>query len=911
MHRSIRILLAAVLAGLPVAAAVTFAQEGPAQTFTSADGSFSFDYPAGWIVITSDNILFANTPDAFEGGLSIQPGQVGGILFDPALLSNLMQGVSSPAGGDPVSVLSLIVSQYGINAPGDPVPVTLADHPAARLDLFAVDGMDGLVIVLDLGGGVYAGLLALSVTGEMPRFEPDLLAMLDSMTYRAAPNLLLASFDVPEGDVTALAVSPDGRWLASGSSSGTVRLWDTVSSSVSDPLTYHGDVVIDLAFSPDGTRLVSGSSDGSLAIWSVADSRLVMSLAGHTAGVNGVAFSPDGQRVISGSRDGTQITWDVATGQQVVSFSGYSDTTFYFSPDGTQVATVSLSPTTGYGDSVDVASVGDPYNDYAFIQVPTDWISDVAFSPDNRVIATADGDVQLWDAATGAAVATLSGGGAAEVEAVTFDDQGSLLAAGMGTQILIWDVNARQLKTALRGYQGSICCVVFSRSGTLLVSGDDKGTLKLWDLSSITGETQKVITIPDQWEYQEARDYTLMGRSYRVRFYFLFEPPVPVFIPVPVRVEGENEVPISDPDELTAVAYYAAWDLHQSGYFTIDWEHQAATWQDFANQYDPKLIGGVAQFFLIGGDLLLDTGLDLLLTQIFPQGAPTQLAALASKVNRINQVISIGNDLLKAIDTLFFTRLEDNDLRAVIQATIDLDPETKTTFSQQFDVMDYLKRGSSLAANSSKAFGYVVEGMDKITQEIPVYDVVEVTTDSGTEMFAEYAGETQVIKLNMASLVSLSTLVPKIAIHVGVESQMNDIEQTGQLFQCWLISNQYHATALVALANAIQADLNRMQQPDVTPAELMMLIGRSSRLTFDFYYVLYEMQYVSQSYLQQVDALRYGNLTVSEETLESAANNVSMTQDFLDHTVTSIHSIDHDFSYFVTLSYPDFAASKP
>ena len=76
--------------------------------------------------------------------------------------------------------------------------------------------------------------------------------------------------------------------------------------------TGHSRVVSSVAFSPDGRTALSGSTDGTLKLWEVATGKELRTLTGHLNTVNSVAFSPDGRTAVSGSDDQTLKLWQVA-----------------------------------------------------------------------------------------------------------------------------------------------------------------------------------------------------------------------------------------------------------------------------------------------------------------------------------------------------------------------------------------------------------------------------------------------------------------------------------------------------------------------------------------------------------------------------------------------------------------------
>jgi WD40 repeat protein len=122
--------------------------------------------------------------------------------------------------------------------------------------------------------------------------------------------------------VGQLAFSPDGRLLASVSPGEACKLWDVETGQVVRTFgTEGGSNEGRVAFSADGTRLAVATED-TIRLWDTETGRLIHTLPGHQGAVHDLAFHPDGRRLISGGMDRAVKLWDVETGQELLTLRG-------------------------------------------------------------------------------------------------------------------------------------------------------------------------------------------------------------------------------------------------------------------------------------------------------------------------------------------------------------------------------------------------------------------------------------------------------------------------------------------------------------------------------------------------------------------------------------------------------------
>ena len=328
-------------------------------------------------------------------------------------------------------------------------------------------------------GGIDIGVSTIDVSGNF--VECSAYFTLDETILR--DTYLRALEGNHEGWIKSIAFSPDGKKIATGTylpwtteDTGMLRLWNTDTGQHIRTLANNG-IYNGMAFSPDGNKIAGGLAK--LRLWNAWTGELLQTFE-HGHGFVSVAFSPDGKRILAGGL-GAAYLYATSSGKLIQTLNtqnGGRQTVVSFSPDGERIASINSD------DSVSTWNIDTGRRIQTFEDQKVKLVS---FSPNGKKIATvnvfAEPTVHLYNVNTGKLLQTLSQ--PVDIWSVAFSPDGKRIATGdnNGT-IRLWDTHTGQHLRTLRGHGNSIQVqsLAFSPDGAILASSDEAGKVLLWEI---------------------------------------------------------------------------------------------------------------------------------------------------------------------------------------------------------------------------------------------------------------------------------------------------------------------------------------------------------------------------------------------------------------------------------------------
>lgn len=396
------------------------------------------------------------------------------------------------SGIDGIYIWNILTGEVAVIAKGERMGTTVVAWSSNGTQLASVEGQN--IIIWDVGTKQRIQVLEGHMSHPRQLFWlSDGITLISSSVFDTVwlwdialgEKRHLERFD---GFLTCIAISPEGKYVASGTSSGRILIWDTVSGQLRFQLDANGDQVGSLAWSPDGHYLASIEMDnnGIALVWDIATSDLFLSLERHddnvadmawspdslhlvtVAGFTGyvwdtrsggehyrfetenpglpqyefdrVAWSPDGKYLATSTSNSAITIWDAANGQkQLVLAEAQADACcsqgIAWSPDSDRLAgTVLDYETVTYNFFIWNTSTGE-----TIMQIPDRSFSTIVWSPDGRYLLSPGRHFQIWDAWTGQIVSEISTEvGILPSADLAWSQDRTRLATMSASEIIIW-----------------------------------------------------------------------------------------------------------------------------------------------------------------------------------------------------------------------------------------------------------------------------------------------------------------------------------------------------------------------------------------------------------------------------------------------------------------------------------------
>jgi len=299
-----------------------------------------------------------------------------------------------------------------------------------------------------------------------------------------------AALRILEGNFYEIAITPDCRLAAGSEYEGAIWVWNLETGRLVSRLEQTGRAgsLSALAVSPDGSWAASGTRDGELRLWSIPDQRCALSVNGHQGAVTSIALAPDASWAITAGADSAVRFWDfrsqrlpveIHSGSRIRCTAAACDATMVVlgCEDGTIRA---LSVPEGQERRTMLGHEGP--------------VHCMAITPDGHRLLTGggrDGQVRLWDLRAGTSLLVLDGQSPGEqaerhIGAVGITPDGRLgISGGEDTLVRVWDLEVGRCLKTFSSHTDTIISVGIAADGTRAVSSTacDDPTIRVWDLA--------------------------------------------------------------------------------------------------------------------------------------------------------------------------------------------------------------------------------------------------------------------------------------------------------------------------------------------------------------------------------------------------------------------------------------------
>lgn len=286
----------------------------------------------------------------------------------------------------------------------------------------------------------------------------------------------LASLSRHDGPIRVLVISIDGQLLLSASHDGTIKVWDLRTGQELRTLRGHKHWVCGMAL--DAQHIISGAQDRTLKLWNRTQETPLATYRGHALGIIACAITPDGRFAVTGSADGTLKIWDLRQKPAEREHAGHDGRVICcaLTADEQRAISGGIDGTLRIWD----LTTGD---ELAILEGHTDTIHGCVISRDGQraITASRDHTLKVWALSTGDLLATMKGHRGAVRACILSPDGAHLFSASSDGTVRVWDLASYQMLEVIRAHKKGVDALAQSADGRLLITGGSDHKIGVWD----------------------------------------------------------------------------------------------------------------------------------------------------------------------------------------------------------------------------------------------------------------------------------------------------------------------------------------------------------------------------------------------------------------------------------------------
>jgi WD40 repeat protein len=342
--------------------------------------------------------------------------------------------------------------------------------------------------------------------------------------------------------VTAVALTPDGKTAVTGCRDGSIRLWDIGTSKEIRVDVSHKNAISALAVSQDGRLLASADQSAVVRLVELPTGKVLLRVhwkAAYRIGIGSLAFSSDGKTLLVGSTTNAARVVDVASGKTLQTVKGYRSLyhPVAFDPQGALVASCGVIDREP--DPVIAVAIQDLRTGQEIWRIETERddrpdlcesFDTLVFSPDSKILAagrqvdsrhfTFGYELRAWEIATHKEVLRVKL--PRSIHQLAFSPDGRVLLGsfsgwpGGDPALQLWDVGTGVSLGRVPGHISEVESLQYSRDGKFVITGSEDSTALIWDVRSFPragAKSPSPAELPTYWKALNGDDATSAHRA--------------------------------------------------------------------------------------------------------------------------------------------------------------------------------------------------------------------------------------------------------------------------------------------------------------------------------------------------------------------------------------------------------------